>query len=78
MAAEVIMKAFVTVKKEKGEYALVCSSSSDLGEAYTAWQEIGNWIVDRIQADLAARKPQEAAQEQAKADEAVNIENKKG
>jgi hypothetical protein len=63
MAAEIIVKAFVTVKKEKGEYALVCSNSADLGEAYTAWQEIGAWIVERIQQDLAARKPAEAAPE---------------
>ena len=63
MAAEVLAKAFITVKKEGGDYSLVCSNSANLGEAYSAWQEIGTWLVEKIQADLAARKPAEAAPE---------------
>lgn len=63
MAAEVLAKAFITVKKEGGDYSLVCSNSANLGEAYSAWQEIGEWLVDRIKTDIEARKPKEAAPE---------------
>ncbi len=66
MTPEVIVKAFVTIKKNDNEYSLVCSNNANLGEAYSAWQDIGAWIVDKIQQDLATRKPQEAVPEASK------------
>jgi hypothetical protein len=63
MAAEVVGMAHITVKKGDTQYALVCSNTANLGEAYQAWQEIGQYLVDRIQQDLASRKPVEAAPE---------------
>ncbi len=66
MAVEVLAKAFITVKKEDREFSLVCANNANLGEAYAAWQDIGNWLVERIQQDLEARKPQEAASEATK------------
>ena len=63
MAPDVNVKAFVTVKKNDNEFSLVCANNANLGEAYSAWQEIGQWLVEKIQQDLAARKPVEAAPE---------------
>lgn len=60
MIPEISTKAFITVKIGDNDYSLFCSNSANLGEAYRAWQEIGNWIVGQIQKDLESRKPQEA------------------
>ncbi len=45
---DVRVQAFISVKKEDREYSLVCSNDSKLGEAYDAWREIGDYLVQRI------------------------------
>lgn len=57
MTPDINVKVFVTVKKENAEYSLICNSNANLGEAYSAWQEIGVWIVEKIKQDLENRKP---------------------
>jgi hypothetical protein len=60
MIPEVLGKAHIIVKKGENEYVLVCNNNANLGEAYSAWQDIGACLVNKIQQDLESRKPVEA------------------
>lgn len=63
MSAELNLRAFVTVKRESGEYSFVCANNANLVECYQAWCEIGDWMAEKIRQDVENRKPKDMSEE---------------
>lgn len=45
---EFVNKAYLNVKKQDKIYSFVCDHNSPLGEVYDAWQEIGQFLIHKI------------------------------
>lgn len=53
---EIISQATIKVEKAGNEYALVCGNNCNVIEAYQAWQEIGDWLLQKIQEGHQSRE----------------------
>ena len=62
--ADLEIKVSVKVKKNEKQYEFICENGSDLGEAYSAYCEIGQWFLERITESEKAKRPKEEPEEE--------------
>lgn len=52
-------KICIKVKREEREYTFEFMNNSNLGELYSAWSEIGDYLAEKIREDQKAREAKE-------------------
>jgi len=57
--ADLIINVNLKVRKNDKDYIFSCENGADLGEAYSAYCEIGQWFIEKITEAEKAKKPKE-------------------